>query len=438
MYLNKILLHLCVLFLFAATSVFANNVTVSGTFDGSEAKMAAAPDSCDDVAKRYHVADTITVSSSGSYTFVDAGNWFSYAIPQGSIADTVTIIYSDSFDSANPANNRLATVDEFESIELYAETSYVLVVQHWCAEINGAYAIVIDGGNATISGGDFTSLPQTIGDFDSDSLTASFSDQGVLRYRSDATTVTASGTYYFRDVGEEFGGSTLSLRIYTDSFDPLNTDANIIVNTNGLFIDSFTLQAGINYVFVVVENRFESQRLQYVLFPPGPLYFNPGLNGAWVADGVEHQGLLMEVLPNAGILFFAHFTFTDQVAVVSKNVSRLTTQTSDSGGAEVPNSLGADDQIWMTAFGSIPASGSYMTINYENSTGGRFNSETPAATINSNYGTGWIEGFSCDHLLINWNLPGGIVDTRDYHKAAQDGVPYCESFLVAGPVSPNW
>ena len=146
----------------------------------------------------------------------------------------------------------------------------------------------------------------------------------------------------------------------------------------------------------------------------------------------------MEVLPNAGTLFFAHFTFTDQAAIVSKNVSRLTAQTSDSGGAEVPNSLGADDQIWMTAFGSIPASGSYMTINYENSTGGRFNSETPVATINSNYGTGWIEGFTCDHLLINWNLPGGIVDTRDYYKAAQDGVPYCESFLVAGPVSPNW
>lgn len=82
MHLNKILLHLSALFLFATTSVFANNVTVSGVFDGSEATMAAAPDSCDDVAKRYKVADTITVSSAGSYTFVDAGNWFPAAIPQ--------------------------------------------------------------------------------------------------------------------------------------------------------------------------------------------------------------------------------------------------------------------------------------------------------------------------------------------------------------------
>jgi hypothetical protein len=45
---------------------------------------------------------------------------------------------------------------------------------------------------------------------------------------------------------------------------------------------------------------------------------------------------------------------------------------------------------------------------------------------------------ACDHLLINWNLPGGMLDTRDYYKAAPDGVPYCKSFVKAGPVSPVW
>jgi hypothetical protein len=79
-----------------------------------------------------------------------------------------------------------------------------------------------------------------------------------------------------------------------------------------------------------------------------------------------------------------------------------------------------------------------MTISYENSTGGRFNSETPAATTDSSYGSGYIEGLACDHLIINWTLPGGVIDTRDYYKATADAVPYCESFIGAGAISPTW
>lgn len=438
MIIQKLVLSVFVLLLFTTASAWANNVTVSGAFDGSEPSMAANPDSCNDAAKRYRVAGTINVSATGDYTVVDAGNWFPYYLTQGGIADTVIIIYAGSFNSSSPSTNRVASVDEFASVQLNAGTSYVLVVQHWCDEIDGAYAIVIDGGQATVSGDGFTSLPQTFANLNSGSPTAFFDDLGGnRRYKSEVKTVSKSGVYYFVDVGEELGGSAMSLRVYRNTFDPLNTDTNLVFNSEGFFIGSFSLQTGTSYVFVLVENAADSQRLQYVLYPPGPFNFNPGLNGAWVADGVEYQGILMEVLPSAGILFFAHFTFTDQVAVATKNTSRLTTQTSD-GGGEVTNSLGADDQIWLTAFGTIPANGNDMTIKYENSTGGRFNSETPDATIDSNYGTGWIEGFTCDHLLINWNLPGGIVDTRDYYKATQDAVPYCESLILAGPVSPNW
>jgi hypothetical protein len=187
-----------------------------------------------------------------------------------------------------------------------------------------------------------------------------------------------------------------------------------------------------------MENEFESQRLQYVLFPPGEINFNPGLNGAWAADGVEHQGIMLEVLPSSGILFFAQFTFVDQLAIATQSSSHLSAQTMGGGGSKVQAQLGAADQIWLTAFGSIPASGLHMTISYENSTGGRFNSEEPDATIDSNYGIGWIDLIACDHMLINWDLPGGIVDTRDYYKSEQDSVPYCESFVKAVPVSPVW
>lgn len=438
---QKMFIGISMLLLLAATSAFANNVTLSGAFTGDEPSMAAAPNSCDSAAKRYQVAGTISVSTTGNYTFVDAGNWFPFVLPQGGIADTVTMVYEGSFNPANPSANQVASVDDFDTVQMNAGTSYILVVQHWCDEFNGAYAIVVDGEQGTISGDGFTSLPRTIANLDSGSPSTFFDDLGGnRRYQSEAVTVSKSGAYYFVDVGEELGGSSMTLRVYRDSFNPQNTNSNLVFNSEGFFLASFSLQAGVNYVFVLIENSVDSQRLQYVLYPPGLFNFNPGLNGAWVAQNIDAQGILMEVLPKSGTLFFAHFTFSDQAAVVTQSTARLASETSDAGDTELPNSVGADDQIWLTAFGNIPDSGNYMEIKYENSTGGRFNSDDPntQATTDSNYGTGWIEGITCDHLKINWNLPGGILDTRDYYKATQDAVPYCESFIKAGPASPQW
>lgn len=424
-----------------SASAHANNVTVSGVFDGAESSMAATPGSCDDSAKRFRVAATMTVSKSATYTIVDAGNWFESLLPQSFISDVVIVFYAGGFDSANPAANRVASVDEFDDVQLNTGTTYTVVVQHWCNEINGAFAAVIEAGQNTVSGGVFTTPMQTIGDFNSSSPSADFASiGGVRRYRSDAKTINVSGNYYFVDVGEETGGGAMSLRIYEGSFDPLNTETNLYYDSYyGDFIGVVSLQAGVTYVFVLVEYSANTTHVQYVLYPPaGPFSFNPGLNGAWVAEGIAAQGILMEVLPSAGILFFAHFTFQDETLVATSKAARVTLQ-SGAGGAPVTQAqIGADDQIWFTAFGTIPASGNKMTISYENSTGGRFNSETPKATTNSSYGTGFIDGISCDHLVINWNLPGGVFDTREYFKATQDAVPYCQDLIHAGPVTAIW
>ena len=164
----------------------------------------------------------------------------------------------------------------------------------------------------------------------------------------------------------------------------------------------------------------------------------PGLNGSWTNPDIKAQGILVDVVASAGVVFFAQFTFQDDVlAAAAKGVGQ-TVQSTGTGDATVQAQIGSNDQIWLTAFGLIPGSGNVIPINYENSTGGRFNAETPVATTDSNYGTGYIEGLACDHLVVNWNLPGGVQDTRDYYKAAQDTVPYCMSFIPAGPVSPNW
>ena len=439
MHLNRILLHLSTLFLFATTSAFANNVTVSGVFDGTESSMAAAPGSCNNTAKHFRVAGSITVSTSGSYTVVDAGNWFESVLPQSYISDSVIMVYADNFDSNNPATNRVASVDEFEDVQLNTGISYTLVVQHWCNEINGAFAIVIEGGQKTITGEGFTSPSQTIGNFNDSSPSAYFANiDAVRRYRIDEKSIYVSGNYYFVDVGEETGGASMSLRIYQGAFDPLNTETNLYYNSDGFFTGVVSLRAGVTYVFVLVENAAATTHVQYVLYPPGPFNFNPGLNGAWVAQGITSQGILMEVLPISGTLFFAHFTFQDQVVVAASKAASSTPQSSAGGDPVTQAHIGADDQIWLTAYGSIPADGNVMTISYENSTGGQFNSETPVATRDSNYGTGFIEGLTCDHLIINWNLPGGVFDTRDYFKSTQDAVPYCENFIHAGAVRADW
>lgn len=439
MYSNKILLHISTLFLFATTSVFANNVTMSGVFDGTESSMAGAPNSCNDSAKLFRVAGTITVSSQGSYTVVDAGNWFESVFPESHIADSVIIIYAGTFDSDNPATNRVSSTDEFEDVQLDTGISYTVVVQHWCNEVNGAFAVVIEGGQKTITGEGFTSPSQTIGNFNDSSPSAYFANiDAVRRYRADEKSINASGNYYFVDVGEETGGASMSLRIYQDSFDPLNTETNLYFNSDGFFAGKVSLQTGANYIFVLVENAANTTHVQYVLYPPGPFNFNPGLNGAWVAEGITSQGILMEVLPNSGTLFFAHFTFQDQAVVATSKAASSTVQSFGGGDPVTQAHIGADDQIWLTAYGDLPADGNVITIRYENSTGGQFNSETPVATRDSNYGTGFIEGITCDHLIFNWNLPGDVFDTRDYFKATQDAVPYCEGFIHAGAVTSDW
>ena len=173
----------CITFLLfmVAPSVWANNITISGAFDGTEPTMAADPVSCDGNAKRYRQIGTITVSASGNYQVVDAGNNFFFTTPGGSVADSVVMIYSGSFNAAGPSTNRVASVDEGGTVMLNSGTSYIVVIQHWCAEINGAFAVVIDGAG-TISGAGFESFSYTRGEFLPGSPVANFPGLGVHRY----------------------------------------------------------------------------------------------------------------------------------------------------------------------------------------------------------------------------------------------------------------
>lgn len=420
----------CIYCLAVAAPALSNNVTISGAFDGTEATMAASTENCDGAARPFLEAGSFEVSASGTYIVADAGNDFPYYGTDAGVADVVVLVYEDDFDSANPSFNRIRFTDDAAAVDLASGTTYVLVVQHWCDEIVGPYAVVIDG-PGDVAGVGFPSSDHTLGEFTQGSPTANFPGIGTARYAASAAiTVPRSGNYFFGDISPYVDGVPINLNVYQGSFDPGNPEQNLVANTELAINTAVSLESGVDYIFVAIDVFDAVSRWQFVLFPPGPFIFNPGMNGAWVAEGVGAQGIFMEVFPSVDILFFAHFTFTDQVAVAQ------TTQSDDDGGTAPQNHLGADEQIWLTAFGNIPEDDNFMDLTYENSTGGAFNAEQPVATTDSNYGTGWIEAFSCDHVLINWTLPGGVVDTRDYNRLLPDGRPYCESFIKAAPISP--
>ncbi|MBT8061321.1 MAG: hypothetical protein KJO85_01475, partial [Gammaproteobacteria bacterium] len=200
----------------------ADNRTISGAFSGDEAAMAASPSSCDDDAKKFLEAGTIQVSASDTYTVVDAGNDFQFFGPESSIADIVVILYEGSFDSDNPATNRVAVVDVGAGVALNTGTDYVVVVQHWCEEIVGAWAAVIDG-PGSVSGAGFASLAYTQGEFLEAGDTAAFGELGVHRYEAtDPVILPRGGNFFFADVGPQLNGSFISLWVYQNSFDPDN------------------------------------------------------------------------------------------------------------------------------------------------------------------------------------------------------------------------
>lgn len=424
----------CLALLAWAPSAFSHNVTVSGAFDGAEPTMAASPVSCNGTAKRFRQVGTFQVSVSGTYRIVDAGNNFPYFGVDAGIADVVVILYAGSFNSGNPVTNRVASVDEGEQVALSAGTSYIVVVQHWCSEIVGAYAVIVEG-PGIITGAGFDSFGYTYGEF-LGAPTASFPGVGEVAYTEmGPITVPRSGNYFFGDIGAMLGVGSLRLYVYEGAFNPADPSANLVTASEFSPTSVITLQSGVNYVFVAADVFDEINQYQFVLFPPGPFIFSPGLNGAWVAAGVAAQGIFLEVFPSVGILFFAHFTFHHPLAVSLQQDAQSTTQ-ADGGATKVQNDVGSPDQRWLTAYGNYPSEGNFMTLNYENSTGGAFNAEMPVATTDPNYGTGWIEGFSCERLLINWTLPGGTVDTREYGRLLPDGLPHCYSFIEAAPISP--
>jgi len=419
----------CCLALFVAAPALAGNITISDYFDGDGPAMQASPAGCGMLASQAFLqAGSVSVSFTDTYEIADAGNLLGFTGIGRGIVDVVINVYEGSFDPANPALNRVGAIDEGEALTLVAGQSYIIVIQPFCENHSGVFAVVIRG-FGTISGAGFASAAHTVGQHGPGDPVAAF-PLGIGSHHYDISgpwQAVRTGIHYFGEVGINFD-APIALLAYEGAFDPADTSANLAGEAS--FVGGFQFEEGKTYTFVAVDENDLAGEWQYVLFPPGPAGFNATLRGAWVTPGVDGSGVLLELGADTGIAFLAWFTFPEAVSAQAQNMPE------SADGARAEAAVGSEDQRWLTGFGAVPASGGTLDIKFENTTGGRFNAPTPKPVTDSNYGSGSLELLDCDHLVIHYELPGGVAGSAPMQRAIADNTRECLDSVPAAPVTP--
>ena len=396
--------------------------------------MTASPAGCGAVENQVYLeAGTVTVSFTSVYELADAGNLLGFTGTGRGVVDIVINVYEDSFDPTNPGSGRIATIDEGEALTLEAGKSYVLVIQPYCENTSGVFAVVIRG-SGVIAGAGFESAAYTNGQH---SLSDPISDFpmgiGFHAYDvSDPVQVPQTGIYYFGAVGINFNAD-VTLLAYEGSFDPFEPSDNLVGAVS--FTGSLTLSKNKTYIFVMVDQFDLEGNWQYVLFPPGAIRFNESLKGAWVTPGVGGSGVMLEIGTQTGILFFAWFTFPEAPPPVLGSKANPTPESNPANS--VNTDLGSTDQRWLTGFGAIPTDSNLMNIKYENTSGGFFNAMTPVPITDSNYGTGTVTVIDCSNIVISYDLPGGLLGSAPMVRALPEGKTACLQSINAAPVVQN-
>ena len=363
-------------------SAYAANSVLSDVFDGSEPRLDPLPGTCGGQQPlAYQDTGSFQVAASGTYLVVDAFNFTG--------VDVTALIYTGGFDPQNPENGLLSGqgIDYTGSIDLEAGVSYTLVVQQWCDNVEGAWAVTFSGpGNvtSTVSRNLPTETQGLI--LSSDPVAATTACGNGLRFQqSGPVQVQRGGTYYYTDILLETDVDAC-LQVYTAPFDPTNPDANRV----GAELDDFgtvELQAGQDYYFVVQPLAFgpDTGEYFYVLAPPAPFRITKALAGGWFNPEVSGQGFLLDVYENINFMFLAWFTF---------DATRP-----DPG---VPSTVGEAGQRWLTAQGGYD--GNSASLGLFNAQGMIFNSPTPPVN-NVPDGTLDIEFANCTEGTINYDIP---------------------------------
>jgi len=419
-------LLLSLLLLLAPGLAQAANTVLAGTFDGTEAKAAPLPGTCggsDPLA--YRVVGTLQVSVTGTYTVYDA--LYLNGIKDGGL-DVSGLLYNGVFDVDNPGLNLVTPdgIDYVTEVTLQAGVSYVLVVQQWCANREGAWALTFSGPGAVDSSAVVTMPALTEGQFTSSDPEASTVCSDGQYHVSGPVQVPESGTYYFTDVSWYAQFFDVCVLVYEGGFDPARPEQNRVPAfepwTGGDYLDddgTIELESGKDYYFVVQPLGVAADGdYFFVLAPPAPFRINKALAGGWYNRDTDGQGFFIDVYENSNVAFVGWYTF---------DLERPT-------GAEAQ--LGEPGHRWLVALG--PYDGNRGELPIYLSRGGVFDSGTPAVEEPKPVvGTMNLEFSDCTTGAIDYDLTTPAVSGRiPIEPQANDHVELCEQ-MTKGPGVPG-
>lgn len=399
---NRLTEVLILLFFAVPLTVRADPAILSGKFLGNEMTSNSYLTHCTGFDKIYQAVGPIQVETAGVYEFRDASiNWD---------VDVQVSVYQGGFDPQNPNSGRVSTYDDDGNYNLQAGTDYTVVVQPLCENLPGVWAITFWGPGDLSGEGVVPSPAHWFGTFDgSEPLT----DTTPVDYCSPSyyeqngpLQVPASGTYYFSPLWTGSGQFGLQFAVYENSFDAANPSVNRIASV--AFPAQIELEAGQDYIFVtqpVCEP--DTGDWLYVLAPPAQFEITPGLNGAWFNGDTPGQGFLIDVLPDAGIVFYAEFAWDTSLPPV-----------------DATSVIGNAGNRWLTAQGGYSPGDQSITMPAYFASGGLYND--PAEVMNVESGTITLD-FSdgCEGGMRSYEFAGGATGQTPFARLANDNLDLC-------------
>lgn len=392
-------------------SLWAANTVLSGEFDGSEAKTAPLPGTCGTSEPlAYQVVSQVQVTATGDYYVVDALQYFG--------VDVSALIYSGAFNPNAPQNNLLTPggIDTDGYAELTAGTNYTLVVQHWCQNTEGAWALTFAGPGGVTSNRVVSVPAMTQGTFAGTEPTI-VSSCGESHYQQTGPVqVSTSGTYYYTDIFT-YAFVDVCLHIYTAPVNAANPALNHVATLDDF--ESVHLDANTDYYFVVQSWDYTpTGDFFYVLAPPAPFRITHAMAGSWYEPATDGQGFFMDVFDNVNFMFLAWFTFD--------------LERPDPGAQAM---IGEPGHRWLTAQG--PFSGDTAEMDIYWTSGMIFDSANPPKENPDQDGTMTVEFFDCSTGQVTYDLGTANVQGQvPIQRVINDAVDLCES-LYAGPGQPG-
>lgn len=391
--------------------VFAANSVLSGEFDGSEPLAPGLPGTCNGATYlRYQAVGPIQVSSDGAYSVVDAFNFNG--------VDVNANLYQGIFNPGDPLANLVTStgIEIAEKVSLSSGTDYTLVIQPWCSNREGAWAVTFSGPGDVVSNANVAVPEFTSGIFGGGGNTLNsacgngeFQQSGPLQFST-------AGAFYYTDISMHFDVD-VCLLIYSTAVDPANPGANLVASLDDF--GSADLEAGKDYYMVVQSSSVpDTGEFFYVLAPPASFRIQHAMSGSWYFPPTSGQGFFMDVYENINQVAVGWYTYD-----LERPAGDVTAMMGDPG------------HRWMTAQG--PYSGNTAELDIYWTAGMIFDSNVPPKNDSVKDGTMVVEFEDCFRGSVSYEIESvSAMGEIPIQRIANDAAALCTS-LTEGPGKPG-